>query len=186
VAKSRTLGIFTQVATTDSNHHQRLGGNCIGRHTTNRTSRPPRASRSKAFDRRGRRPVRSDDEQLHSGLDGRVHNGVVVLEGEWPLPEGAMVTVSYPVSPPAEQPESRRQVPLPLVPSDRPGSRRLTFGGRRLRRDVASQPGADHASGDHRRGICQRTRCRQGFEAIAGEADAPIIRIEKTRMRLPQ
>jgi hypothetical protein len=59
-------------------------------------------------------------------IRGRVHNGVVVLEGELPLPEGTMVIVSYPVSPPTEQPDSRRRVPLPLVQSDRPGSRRLT------------------------------------------------------------
>jgi len=55
-----------------------------------------------------------------------VHNGVVVVEGELPLPEGAMVIVSDPVSPPTEQLESLRRVPLPLVQSNRPGSRRLT------------------------------------------------------------
>jgi len=59
-------------------------------------------------------------------IRGRVHNGVVVLEGALPLPEGAMVTVSYPVSPPTESLDSHRRVSLPLVPSDRPGSRRLT------------------------------------------------------------
>jgi len=59
-------------------------------------------------------------------IRGRVHNGVVVLEGALPLPEGAMVTVSYPVSSPTEPLDSHRRVSLPLVPSDRPGSRRLT------------------------------------------------------------
>ncbi len=59
-------------------------------------------------------------------IPGRVQNGVVVLEGEVPLPEGALVTVSYPVPLPVGQPDSRRRVVLPLVRSDRPGSRRLT------------------------------------------------------------
>lgn len=57
---------------------------------------------------------------------GRVHNGVVVLEGVPQLPEGAIVSVSYPVSAPAVLPEPRQRVRLPLVPSDRPGSVDLT------------------------------------------------------------
>jgi hypothetical protein len=44
---------------------------------------------------------------------GRVQNGVVVLEGELPLPEGTIVTVSYQSAPP-KSPETRRPV---LVPS---------------------------------------------------------------------
>jgi hypothetical protein len=59
-------------------------------------------------------------------IRGRVHNGVVVLEGALSLPEGIVVTVSYPVSPPTEPPDPGRRVSLPLVRSDRPGSRRLT------------------------------------------------------------
>jgi len=59
-------------------------------------------------------------------IRGRVQNGVVVLDGEIPLPEGATVTVCYPVPLPAGQPNSRRRVLLPLVRSDHPGSRRLT------------------------------------------------------------
>ena len=59
-------------------------------------------------------------------IRGRVQNGVVVPEGDVPLPEGAMVTVSYPASLPVGPPDSRRRVLLPLVRSDRPGSRRLT------------------------------------------------------------
>jgi hypothetical protein len=59
-------------------------------------------------------------------VQGRVSNGVVVLEGGLSLPEGTLVTVSYPAAPPAEPPESRRRVQLPLVRSDRPGSRQLT------------------------------------------------------------
>jgi hypothetical protein len=57
---------------------------------------------------------------------GRIHHGVVVLEGELPLPEGTTVTVSYAVAPSTQPSEARRRVKLPLVPSDRPGSRRLT------------------------------------------------------------
>jgi hypothetical protein len=59
-------------------------------------------------------------------IQGRVHNGVVVLESELPLPEGTMVTVSYPVATPTEPPDPHRRVSLPMVRSDRPGSRRLT------------------------------------------------------------
>ncbi len=65
-------------------------------------------------------------------IQGRVHNGVVVLESEVPLPEGAVVTVSYPAPSRAGPPgptrsgEARRRVRLPFVPSDRPGSRPLT------------------------------------------------------------
>jgi hypothetical protein len=61
-------------------------------------------------------------------IRGRVHNGVVVLEGELPLPEGAAVTVSFPPVPareiPPRNPDAR--VRLPLVRSAHPGSRRLT------------------------------------------------------------
>jgi hypothetical protein len=57
---------------------------------------------------------------------GRVHNGVVVLEGEAPLPEGTVVMVLYPAPLPAELPGSRERVRLPLVRSDRPGSLPLT------------------------------------------------------------
>jgi hypothetical protein len=59
-------------------------------------------------------------------VQGRICHGVVVLEGGLSLPEGTLVTVSYPAAPPAEPPTMRRPVQLPLVRSDRPGSRRLT------------------------------------------------------------
>jgi hypothetical protein len=59
-------------------------------------------------------------------IQGRGHNGVVVLEGDPQLPEGMVVTVSFPDPPPTEPPAPRRRVSLPLVPSDRPGSLRLT------------------------------------------------------------
>jgi hypothetical protein len=59
-------------------------------------------------------------------IRGRVHNGVVVLEGRPSLPEGMMVTVLCPSSPPAGLRRSGQRVSLPLVPSDRPGSRGLS------------------------------------------------------------
>ena len=59
-------------------------------------------------------------------IRGRVHNGVVVLEGDSQLPEGAAVFVLYPVAPTVVPVDSRRKVKLPMVPSDRPGSLQLT------------------------------------------------------------
>jgi hypothetical protein len=59
-------------------------------------------------------------------IQGRVHHGVVVLEGEPELPEGMVVTVSFPDPLHLEPPVPRRRVSLPLVPSDRPGSLHLT------------------------------------------------------------
>lgn len=55
-------------------------------------------------------------------IPGRIHNGVVVLEGALTLPEGAAVTVRY--MPPAATPGKR--VSFPLVHSAQPGSVRLT------------------------------------------------------------
>ena len=52
----------------------------------------------------------------HNGameLQGRVCDGVIVLEGESALPEGAAVTVTYPaVAPAPGTPKGRIQVPL--------------------------------------------------------------------------
>ena len=59
-------------------------------------------------------------------IQGRVHHGVVVLEGEPELPEGMVVTVSFPDPPHLEPPAPRQRVSLPLIGSDRPGSLRLT------------------------------------------------------------
>jgi hypothetical protein len=61
---------------------------------------------------------------------GRVHNGVVVLEGARELPEGAVVAVTYPARKAACAPTERKRVEFPLVRSARPGSVRLT--GRRI------------------------------------------------------
>ena len=59
-------------------------------------------------------------------IRGRVHNGVVVLEGDLTLPEGTIVIVSYAESPTTIPPESGHRVELPLVKSDLPGSIDLT------------------------------------------------------------
>ena len=57
---------------------------------------------------------------------GRVHNGVVVLEGDSALPEGAVVTITYgePTTKQAAIEASRVQVPL--VHTGQPGSVQLT------------------------------------------------------------
>jgi hypothetical protein len=57
---------------------------------------------------------------------GRVQNGVVILEDGQSLPEGTIVTVSYPASKPAAPPDSGYRVQFPLVTSGRPGSLDLT------------------------------------------------------------
>ena len=65
---------------------------------------------------------------------GRVENGVVVLPGDVVLPEGAEVFVSYPAAPRLRSQDSEsgtsdapsQRVRLPLVPSKRPGTCRLT------------------------------------------------------------
>lgn len=56
---------------------------------------------------------------------GRVHNGVVVLEGAPTLPEGTVVTVSCEVAPKKRMVESKR-IEFPLVRSNHPGSLQLT------------------------------------------------------------
>jgi hypothetical protein len=56
----------------------------------------------------------------------RVQNGVVILEGEPQLPEGAVVCVSYPVARDPRQPDTGERVKFPLFPSARPGTLPLT------------------------------------------------------------
>lgn len=56
---------------------------------------------------------------------GRVHNGVVVLDGELPLPEGTVVTVSCKVAP-VTRPIEKKRIEFPLVRSKHPGSVQLT------------------------------------------------------------
>ena len=57
-------------------------------------------------------------------LYGRVQNGVVVIDGPLPLPEGAAVIVSERTATRTAKP--RQPVELPIFPSDRPGSIALT------------------------------------------------------------
>jgi hypothetical protein len=59
-------------------------------------------------------------------IPGRIHNGVVVLQGGPALPEGAAVTVSYPASGGLTPDREKRRIQVPLVRSDRPGSVQLT------------------------------------------------------------
>ena len=59
-------------------------------------------------------------------IQGRVHNGVVVLEGAPSLPEGAEVTVLYPRVRIRRKPGKKKRVKFPLVDSKRPGTVHLT------------------------------------------------------------
>ena len=59
-------------------------------------------------------------------IPGRVHNGVVVLEGDPALPEGAAVTVTYPALPKATPAVQKRRIEVPLVRTGEPGSVALT------------------------------------------------------------
>ena len=56
---------------------------------------------------------------------GRVHNGVVVLEGDPTLPEGTIVTVTC-TSLPQTRPIEAKRIEFPLVRSKYPGSLQLT------------------------------------------------------------
>ncbi len=59
-------------------------------------------------------------------VQGRVHNGAIVLEDDHGLPEGATVTVSCHLAPGTPERIERKRVELPLVHSKRPGSLELT------------------------------------------------------------
>ena len=70
----------------------------------------------------------SDDKTTeNAGMEirGRVHNGVVVLEGELPLPEGTEVIVSSGAAP-ETKPVGEQRIEFPLVRSKHPGSREAT------------------------------------------------------------
>jgi hypothetical protein len=69
---------------------------------------------------------RQIEGQTAMTVRGRVQNGVVVVNGGLQLPEGAEVTVSYPVASTIERETSPKRLQLPLVRSARPGSRMLT------------------------------------------------------------
>ena len=61
-------------------------------------------------------------------IQGRVENGVVVFVGAVPLPDGAAVSVVYPVPSRAQPPGraepivEKRRIELPLVHCEQPGS----------------------------------------------------------------
>jgi hypothetical protein len=59
-------------------------------------------------------------------IPGRVHNGVVVLDGQPLLPEGAAVSVVFPVPGRARPVIEKRRIELPLVRCEQPGSIHLT------------------------------------------------------------
>lgn len=59
-------------------------------------------------------------------ISGRVHKGVVVLEGGLELPEGAPVTVCYPAAVGTKAVVEKRRIEFPLVRTGQPGSVRLT------------------------------------------------------------
>jgi hypothetical protein len=71
-------------------------------------------------------------------IRGHVRNGVIVLDGNPNLPEGAAVTVSYPALPAASPAPERKRVPFPLVRSTQPGSVHLT--NERLAEILDDQP----------------------------------------------
>jgi len=59
-------------------------------------------------------------------IPGRVHNGVVILEGRPALPEGAAVVVTYPAPVRVVQGAAKTRIQVPLVRSDQPGTLKLT------------------------------------------------------------
>jgi len=59
-------------------------------------------------------------------IPGRIHNGVVVFDRDFSLPEGATVRVSYGTAPLIRVAGNQKRVEFPLVPSSKPGSVHLT------------------------------------------------------------
>jgi hypothetical protein len=59
-------------------------------------------------------------------IPGPVRNGVVVLEGEWAFPEGAVVTVTYSAPAPTPPAAAKRRTEIPLVRTGQPGSVQLS------------------------------------------------------------
>jgi len=59
-------------------------------------------------------------------IPGRIQNGVVILEGGPALPEGTLVSVTYPALSSSKMIHEKRRIQVPLVRSDRPGSVELT------------------------------------------------------------
>jgi hypothetical protein len=59
-------------------------------------------------------------------ISGRVHNGVVVLDGASALPEGATVTVTFPALAETKPGEKKRHIQLTLIQTGEPGTLDLT------------------------------------------------------------
>lgn len=59
-------------------------------------------------------------------IPGRVHNGVVVLEGNPALPEGAVVAVTYPAPVTTKPAIEKRRIVVPLVRTNEPGTVELS------------------------------------------------------------
>jgi hypothetical protein len=58
-------------------------------------------------------------------IPGRVQNGVVILDGDSALPEGAVVVVSY-TAPSAKPVAGKSRIEVPLVRTGTPGVVHLT------------------------------------------------------------
>jgi len=67
--------------------------------------------------------MRAENQRMN--LHGRIHNGVVVLEGGQVLPEGTEVTVTCDKEA-TTKPIKKRRIELPLVRSKNPGGLHLT------------------------------------------------------------
>jgi hypothetical protein len=65
------------------------------------------------------------EDNLRMVISGRVQNGVVIPEGNVPLPEGAVVTITFPL-PTSVKPSNKKRIQLPLVVTGNPGSVNLT------------------------------------------------------------
>lgn len=59
-------------------------------------------------------------------INGRVQNGVVILEGVTSLPEGAAVVVTFPAPPVSQSVAKKGRIEFPLVRTGRPGTLSLT------------------------------------------------------------
>ena len=70
--------------------------------------------------------ARAMHQNINMEISGRVHNGVVVLDGDASLPEGVAIRVF--VQPPLviHVAENQREVEFPLIRSCAPGSLHLT------------------------------------------------------------
>jgi hypothetical protein len=69
---------------------------------------------------------RTEVDNVFMVISGHVQNGVVVLDGNPALPEGAVVAVSYPVPVPIQPAGDNRRIEVPLVRTGQPGSVNLT------------------------------------------------------------